>query len=225
MRANNLFTFGFLLMAVASMAISGNGCSTSVKAVSSDGAPAADSQADSRGLGTGGDTVPNTGGSSGGAGQSASGGSGGGGVTSDGRTGGMGAGGIGAGGLGAGGVGSGGLKMTGGSAAGGSGVIDGGGGVAGTVCLAVDASIPANPQCHACGSYTCMAGSTLCLTNTPGYGGGTGSRSCATVPAACASTPTCTCICPTPQTGCLGVSAYCSCTETDGFVWVSCSGV
>jgi hypothetical protein len=223
MRTDNLFAVGFLLMAAVSVTLHGNGCSSSKNAFTSDGAFATDSRPDSRGLGTGGGIAPYTGGSGGSAGQSASGGIGGGGVTSDGgRTGGSGGIMIG----GSGGVGSGGVKMTGGSSAGGSSGIDGGGGVAGTVCLAVDASVPANPKCHACGSYTCLAGSTLCLSNTPGYGGGTGSRGCATVPTACASTPTCSCICPKPQNGCLGISASCNCTEeTDGFVWVSCSGV
>jgi hypothetical protein len=127
-----------------------------------------------------------------------------------------------------GGAGGGGGGGGGGAGAGGSG--GGAGGVGGMGARdagpGVDAAVLGTP--YMCDTSTCVVGQSFCYSYVPGTAGsGGGSRSCSPVPAGCATTPTCACVCPPSATlaGCMYGGNFCSCSESNGQLTVSCFGV
>ena len=93
-----------------------------------------------------------------------------------------------------------------------------------------DGGIDAAATTFGCGLATCTTRQSYCYSYTPGVPGGTPSRTCKPISAACASAPTCACVCPPLSSGppgsCQGegISASCTCTETNGQVVVTCLG-
>jgi hypothetical protein len=132
--------------------------------------------------------------------------------------------------------GSGGATGTGGGAAGSSGAA--GGGIGG----GIDAAAQGPPYACAGGFIvaadggemavadagtleTCVVGQTYCAVYLPHPGlTGEATAGCNPAPAVCAQDPTCACFCD-PSRGGLICSAECRCTETNGFVTISCEGI
>jgi hypothetical protein len=103
--------------------------------------------------------------------------------------------------------------------AGGTGARDGGVG-------GVDAAVLGTQ--YMCDTSTCVVGQSFCYSYLPGTAGSGGnSRSCSPTPGACATTPTCNCICPPSATlsGCMYSGTFCSCSESNGQVTLTCYGV
>jgi hypothetical protein len=101
--------------------------------------------------------------------------------------------------------------------AGGMGARDAGAGV--------DAAVLGTP--YMCDTSTCVVGQSFCYSYIPGTAGsGGGARSCMALPAACATTPTCSCVCEpsTLASGCMYNSIYCTCSEANGQINMTCLG-